>query len=121
MAHERSTDMTLVFRVAALERLERPAAAVADAREWSDRVGVVTDGSSSVATYLERTGIEADFTSAEGSAAGCLAVARQQFPTERHVFVGVGDDDRDLARSLGWEYLDLNDAAERAGWDVVDR
>jgi hypothetical protein len=122
MARDGSADMTLVFRVTALQRLADPTAAVADARTWSDRIGVVAGESSpSVSAYLDRAGLEADFTSAEGSVSTCLSVAHQQFSTERYVFVGADDGDEELARSLGWEYLDVTDAAKRAGWDAVDR
>lgn len=115
------TDMTLVFELATLERLEHPATAVSDAREWSERIGIVSDGSpEGIVTFVDRHGVHADFTSGKGSVAGSLAVARQRFPTDRHVFVGTDGADRELAQSLGWEYLDVGEAAEKAGWQVTE-
>jgi hypothetical protein len=118
----RATDeMTLVFELAALRRLAQPAAAVAEAREWSTNVGIVASGSSEpITNFVEEAGVDADFTSGTGGLAGSLAVARQRFPTERHVFVGVTDDGQRLARSLGWESLELHNAAKKAGWRMLD-
>lgn len=110
-------EMTLAFDRGALERLARPADAVADARRWSDRVGVV--GDAPVADSEVVDAVEPDFISGEGGAAGSLAAVRQRFPSERHVFVGTADSDRDTVQALGWEYLPVAEAAEKAGWALA--
>lgn len=121
MGYSNATDMTLLFALEALERLVQPGGAVSDAREWSEHIGVVSEESSEgVRSFLDRHDVQVDFTSGDGSLAGSLAVARQRFPTDRHVFLGTDDADRELAQSLGWEYLDVDEAAGRAGWQVVD-
>ncbi len=115
------TDMTLAFELTALRRLSHPSAAVDDAHEWSENVGIVTEGSpAAVMDFANRWNIDEDFTSGERGLAGSLAVVRQQFPTERHVFVGASDADRALAQSLGWEYIDVTEAATKAGWELED-
>lgn len=121
MGYSNAADMTLIFALGALERLVQPGVAVSDAREWSEHIGVVSaESSEGVRSFLGRHDVRADFTSGDGSLAGSLAVARQRFPTDRHVFLGTDDADRELAQSLGWEYLDVDEAAGRAGWQVVD-
>jgi hypothetical protein len=121
MGYSNAADMTLIFALEALERLVQPGVAVSDAQEWSEHIGVVSEESfEEVRSFLDRHDVRADFTSGDGNLAGSLAVARQRFPTERHVFLGTGDADRELAQSLGWEYLDVDEAAGEAGWQVVD-
>lgn len=110
-------EMTLAFHRAALERLARPADAVADARRWSDHVGVVDDAPVADAAVVEA--VEPDFVSGEGGTAGSLAAVRQQFPSDRHVFVGATESDRNTAQALGWEYLPVERAAEKAGWPLA--
>jgi hypothetical protein len=113
--------MTLLFQLAAIRRLARPSVAVDAASEWSEHIGIVTDGPpAEITAFTDENGIAVDFTSGEGGLAGSLAVARQRFPTDRHVFVGVSDDERRLTQSLGWEYLDIADAADAADWTLAD-
>lgn len=122
MSQDKDTDMTLVFTLAALERLADPTGAVRNAREWSENIGVVSDGPpQQVSTFVDRNNVRADFTSGEGSVAGSLASVRQRFPTERHVFLGTDETDRALAQSLGWEYLSVDEAAAKADWQVNER
>lgn len=122
MPHGTAGDMTLLFDLGALRQLASPAVAVADARTWSEQIGIVTDGSpEEITKYINKNDVHADFTSGDGSVAGSLAVARQRFPTERHVFVGVSEEHRGLTQSLGWEYLDVREAAKAAGWQIIDR
>ena len=112
--------MTLLLSVAAVDRLAAPAAAVEDARQWSDYVGVVGNdeaAAESVEAYVDGLDAEPDFVA--GAAIGSLAAIRQRFRTDRHVVVGTSDADRDVAASLGWEYLPLETAAEKAEWELV--
>jgi hypothetical protein len=110
-----STDMTLVFRSAALAELDDPPAAVADARTWTRYVGIVADGSpDALLAALARRDVEVDFVGEDPIAD--LATVRQRFPTERHVFIGRSDEDRRTAQSLGLEFLPLAEAATKAGW-----
>lgn len=119
MAAETGESMTLVLSLGAVERLERPADAIADARRWSRHVGVVGDDPSSLTAAIEGTGAEPDFVSGEGGKVGSLSAIRQRFPTERHVFVSPVEADGQTARALGWEFLPLGEAAEKAGWELA--
>lgn len=121
MAVSGGASMTLVFKRAALDRLADPEAVFDDAAQWTEVIGLVSDDAPErLAAYAEREGLDPDFLSdARGQTDG-LAVVRQQFSTERHVFVGTTDEDRQLAQSLGWEYLAIEDAAEAADWTRVE-
>lgn len=113
--------MTLLLSVAAVERLAAPAAAIEDARQWSDYVGVVgNDEAATEPVEMYVDGIEADPDFVAGAAVGSLAAVRQRFRTDRHVVVGTSDADRDVAAALGWEYLPLEEAAEKAAWALAD-
>lgn len=113
--------LTLVLTVSALERLADPPAIVADARRWSSHIGVVGGAPPDEVTgAVERAGIDPDFVSGEKGATGSLAAVRQRIATERYVVVGTDDAVRKTARALGWEYLPLEDAAEKAGWQLAD-
>lgn len=114
-------ELTLVIALAALEQLARPAEAIAEARSWSEYVGVASDQpAESTKAFLDTNDVDPDFVSASGQKAGSLAAFRQQFPTERHVFVGASETDRQTAQALGWEYVPIDEGAEKAEWPLAE-
>jgi hypothetical protein len=116
-----STDMTLAFELSALQELAKPGTAFAGARQWTEYVGVVSDEPTYVVTnFTRKRRIRQDFFSGPKGREESLESVKQQFDTERHVFVGVDDEDRDLAERVGWEYLPLEDAAAKAEWELAD-
>lgn len=115
-----SDDLTLVFELEALQQLADPASALEDARSWAVHVGAVSDETPErISSLASREGFELDFAAEATGETGGLAVLRQQYPTWRHVVIGTSDGDREAARSHGWEYLDLGEAAVEAGWDLA--
>jgi len=111
-----ATGLTLAFDLAALRRVADPAAAVADARRWSEYVGVVTDRPPYVLTKFTREhAVGNDFPPEPAPAAETLDHMRTHHDTERYVFV-VPDDATPTAE--GWEPLPLSEAVERAGWEL---
>lgn len=118
---EGSTDMTLAFELSALEALADPEGAFGGARQWTEYVGVVSDEPTYVVTnYTRKHRIRQDFFSGPRGKAESLDSVREQFDTERHVFVGTSEEDRELAEQEAWEYLDVEEAAEAAGWTLAD-
>jgi hypothetical protein len=113
-------DMTLAFDLAALQELAEPDRVFTDARQWTEYVGVVSEKPTYVVTnFTRKHRIRQDFFSGPRGREESLESVREQFDTERHVFVGTGDDDRELAERVGWEYLPVEDAADAAGWDLA--
>lgn len=113
--------MTLLLSVSAVERLADPGAAIADARRWTENVGVTGDGDESVdevEVFVDDLDASPDFVA--GPSSGSLASIRQRVHTERHVVVGTSEDHRDIAAALGWEYLPIEEAAADAGWALAD-
>ena len=117
-----STDMTLAFELAALKRLADPEAVFADARTWSEYVGVVSDKPTYVVTnFTRKNRIRQDFFSGPRGKEESLDNVKRQFDTDRHVFVGVPDgDDPAVAESVDWEFLPIEQAAEAAEWELGD-
>ncbi|MFB6205912.1 MAG: hypothetical protein ABEJ05_05215 [Haloglomus sp.] len=116
-----SSDMTLAFELAALKRLAEPDAVFSDARTWSKYVGVVSAEPTYVVTnFTRKNRIRQDFFSGPRGREESLENVKRQFDTDRHVFVGTGDDDADLAERVEWEYLPVEQAAEAAGWELGD-
>ena len=114
-----STDMTLAFELEALKQLVDPEQVFADARGWTEYVGVVSEKPTYVVTnFTRKHRIRQDFFSGPRGKEESLENVREQFDTERHVFVGARDDDRALAESVGWEYLPVGDAAKAADWEL---
>ncbi|WP_135535728.1 MULTISPECIES: hypothetical protein [Halostella] len=114
-------EMTLAFELAALQELASPSAVFDGARRWSKYVGVVSDKPTYVVTnFTRKERIRQDFFSGPRGKAESLESVREQFDTDRHVFVGATDEDRELAEEVDWEYLTVEDAAEAAGWDLAD-
>ncbi|MFC7167598.1 DUF7124 domain-containing protein [Halospeciosus flavus] len=114
-----SGDMTLAFELSALQSLAKPGTAFADARQWTEYVGVVSDEPTYVVTnFTRKRRIRQDFFSGPKGKRESLSSVKQQFDTERHVFVGTDEEDEELAEQVGWEFLDVEDAAEAAGWEL---
>jgi hypothetical protein len=114
-----STDMTLAFELEALKELADPEAVFSDARSWSEYVGVISEKPTYVVTnFTRKNRIRQDFFSGPRGRGESLENVRSQFETERHVFIGLTDEDEELAESVDWEFLPLEQAAEAAGWTI---
>lgn len=114
-----SGEMTLAFELAALQSLVEPGTVFEDARRWSAYVGVVSDEPTYVVTnFTRKNRIRQDFFSGPRGKEESLESVERQFDTERHVFIGTGEEDADLAEATGWEYLPVEDAAEKAAWEL---
>jgi hypothetical protein len=115
-----SGEMTLAFELEALKALVNPGEVFDDARRWSRYVGVISDKPTYVVTnFTRKNRIRQDFFSGPKGRAESLASVREQFDTDRHVFVGTADEDRDLAEAEDWEYLPVEQAAEAADWTLA--
>ena len=116
-----SGEMTLAFELTALSALADPGEVFADAREWSRYVGVVSDEPTYVVTnFTRKRRIRQDFFSGPKGKGESLESVKGQFGTDRHVFVGTSEEDRELAEETGWEYLAVEDAADAAGWELTE-
>ena len=117
---EGNTDMTLAFELEALEAVAAPERVFEDARGWTRYVGVVSDEPTYVVTnFTRKHRIRQDFFSGPRGKADSLESVKRQFQTERHVLVGTNEEDAALAEERGWEYLDVEEAAEAADWDLA--
>lgn len=109
--------MTLAFTLSALQRLAEPAAAIEDAREWSEYVGAVSAEPNAALAYTRERGVRLDFFSGTRTIAETLYGVQANYATERHVLVGVPEQ-ASLATERGWEFQPVAEAAERAGWEL---
>lgn len=111
--------MTLAFELSALEALSDPTDVFSGARRWTEYVGVVSEEPTYVVTnFTRKNRIRQDFFSGPRGRRESLENVKKQFDTERHVFVGMDDEDEKLAEELEWEYLAVEDAAAAAGWTL---
>ena len=116
-----SGDMTLAFELGALQALAEPTEVFADARRWTEYVGVVSEEPTYVVTnFTRKNRIRQDFFSGPRGRRESLENVKRQFDTARHVFVGIDDGDADLAEEVEWEYLAIEDAAGAAGWTLAE-
>lgn len=115
-----SGDMTLAFELAALKELADPQAVFTDARQWTSYVGVISDQPTYVVTnFTRKNRIRQDFFSGPRTRKESLVNIKQQFDTDRYVFVGTEDDDEALAEDTDWEYVPLDTAADAADWQLA--
>ena len=113
-------DMTLAFELDALQNLADPTAVFNDARQWTEYVGVVSEKPTYVVTnYTRKHRVRQDFFSGPRGVEESLGNVKEQFDTDRHVFVGTSEEDEAIAEAAGWEYLPLQDAADAAGWRIA--
>lgn len=116
-----SEDMTLAFELAALQSLATPSTAFANARQWTRYTGVVSDEPTYVVTnYTRKRRIRQDFFSGPDGKRGTLESVKEQFDSERYVFVGTDPADEELAADVDWEYMDVADAAAAADWELAE-
>lgn len=113
-------ELTLLFSLGAARSLADPAAAFADARSWSAHVGVIANDTRAVEAFVDRHGVENDYTIRRWDKWGTMEAIREATDTPRHVFVGTGRTDRQIADATDWEYRPVREAAELAGWERRD-
>lgn len=115
-----SGDMTLAFELEALKELRSPDAVFTDARQWTNYVGVISDKPTYVVTnFTRKHRIRQDFFSGPRSRQESLENIKDQFESDRYVFVGTGPEDEELAELTGWEYVDVETAADAADWELA--
>lgn len=113
--------MTLLISVSALQRLAEPQSVIGDAKAWTENIGVVGSTATpvdDVRQFVDDLGANPDLVA--GEMGGSLADVRQKLRTERHVVIGTTEQQRSIAAALGWEFKDVESAAEAAGWDFAD-
>lgn len=110
--------MTLAFDLEALRQLAAPDAVVEEARRWTEYIGIVADDPTPAVTSFARTHrIRQDFFSGPKDRPTSLANVRQQFETDRYVYIGRPEDES-VASETAWEFLTVEEAADAAGWDL---
>jgi hypothetical protein len=115
-----SGDMTLAFELEALKQFQNPDSVFTDARQWTNYVGVISDKPTYVVTnFTRKHRIRQDFFSGPRTREESLGNIKEQFDSDRYVFVGTTDEDSDLADSVDWEYVDVEAAAEAADWQLA--
>jgi hypothetical protein len=116
-------DMTLALTYQAMKEVTEPLLVVQDAKQWSDWVGIVGEVEAHIINKFQRDhNIDVDFFSGSGqSAAERLADIDDQsmFYAERMVVVGRPSEE-ELAERVGWEFIPLPEAAEKADWELSD-
>jgi hypothetical protein len=112
--------MTMAFSYRAIRRLDNVHAALADAENWTDYLGIVGDVDASTINKYQRDNVlDLDFFNGSGTgpAERLAAVGpNSMFYAERMVLVGVDEREQAWADEADWEFIPLETAAEEAGW-----
>ncbi|MFQ3284551.1 hypothetical protein [Natronomonas sp.] len=118
---EEPDDMTMALTYKAAHHVTDPAAVLSDANGWADWIGIVGEVSTPVIRKFQRDNrIELDFFggSESGPEARLQEIDRESmFYADRMVLVGT-DADEWIAEDAGWEFVPIETAAEKAGWDL---
>ena len=117
---DRTGEVTLVFSLGAARRLADPKAAIADARTWSRHVGIVANDADAVDRFVRDAGVENDYALRNWDKWGTLGDIYEETNAPRAVFVGAGAGNRRVATHVGFEYLPIGEAAEKAGWALSE-
>lgn len=114
-------DLTTVFTFEALTRVADPVAVIADARSWSDWVGMVGEADvPRMNTFLRRNEINVDFFNGASRPEARLrrvSDTDSSFGSERQVVIGL-EAQADLGDIEGWEFEHLDETADEAGWTL---
>ena len=92
----------------------------AEAREWSRYVGLISNDTKAVASYVRKHDLRQDFDLGDRDKWLALSDIHETTDTPRHVFVGVSEDDERAATFTGWEFVPLEEAAEKAVWTLEE-
>lgn len=93
---------------------------VTDARRWSRYVGVVADDPHLVASSVQKHGLHQDFELGVFDKQSTLSKLKWEADTDRYVFVGTSKENRAVADHVGWEYIPVEEAAEKADWPLTE-
>jgi len=111
------SDMTLAIELEALKALASPERVFEDARGWTEYIGVVSEKPTYVVTnFTRKNRVRQDFFSGPRGKEESLEGVKDQFDTDRYVYIGASEEDEALADAVDWEYLAVEDAAEAADW-----
>ncbi|AEN04998.1 hypothetical protein Halar_1249 [halophilic archaeon DL31] len=123
-APTRTVDMTMALSYRAMRRLENVHAALADAENWTDYLGIVGDVDATVINKYQRDNVlDLDFFNGSGTgpAERLAAVGtNSMFYAERMVLVGVDEREQAWAQEADWEFIPLETAADEADWALDD-
>ena len=111
-------ELTLAFAVSAIERLDSPGAVFADARAWSESIGIIDDDAERITQIVAEHDLQDDFDMHDRDRWFALEELCETTTTPRHVYVGASDDDMRVATMFCWEYVRVSEAAEQAGWTL---
>lgn len=115
-------DMTVAFTYKAVQRFTNPAAVFADAYTWSDWIGIIGNVETYAITKFQRTHtVDADFFTGSGTTPSERLQEIDQtsmFYAERMVVIGVDESDEAVAEDADWEFIPLELAADKAGWEL---
>ena len=123
MDTDRAETTTLTFELAALRRTAAPARAFRSTRRWATNVGIVSDDPTYVVTnFARQEGIDLAFNSGRHGLYESLVRIRGQpeHEAERYVLVGTDEVDEESVRELGWEFVPIEETAEKAGWKLEE-
>lgn len=122
--HAPDKEMTTVaFELAALERLEDPAAVFSQTRGWARSVGLVSDRPTYVVTnFARRRGMNFGFHSGPRSLVESLPVikAQPEHEADRYLLIGTDAVDPAAVEAVGWAFLPVEEAAAATGWVLGD-
>ncbi|WP_181692752.1 hypothetical protein [Natronomonas sp. LN261] len=115
--------ITLAFELAALERLLDPSDVLRDTQRWTDHLGIVSDEPTHLVRKRARDyGLTPDFLPGPRDRAESLAKVRHQpeHDADRYVFVSADEGMRSVAERHEWEFREITEAADTAGWLLHD-
>jgi len=115
--------ITLAFELAALERLLDPSDVLRDTQRWTDHLGIVSDEPTHLVRKRARDyGLTPDFLPGPRDRAESLAKVRHQpeHDADRYVFVSTDEGMRSVAERHEWEFREITEAADTAGWLLHD-
>jgi hypothetical protein len=112
--------VTLAFSLAAIERLDNPAAVFEDAQDWSRWLGIIDDDTDRIAQIVTEHDLRQDFEPEGRDKWFLLEELCETKQTPRHVYVGASDADMRVSTLFCWEYVRVAEAAEQSGWTLSE-
>lgn len=115
------TAVALAFQ-GVLNRLEDPKGVTDSILEWAEYLGVASERDQHVVNgFCAKREIHIDFfPGPNGGKLSTLERAKNEMgiDADEHIYFGSSKRDEVIAEKAGWSYVDIEEAAERSGWDL---
>lgn len=109
----------VAFTLHSLSMTADPKRVINETKKWSESVGIISNEPlEEILDFVYNNNIQIDFHTGPHSFEETLKQIFFKIATDRHIFIGVDEQEEDLVAEYDWEHLTINEASEKADWEM---